>query len=55
MEQKSAGRGFLILSIAGIAGKLLSAIYVPLLTAVLGETGYGIYTAGYICFFNCSN
>ncbi len=50
MEQKSAGRGFLILSIAGIAGKLLSAIYVPLLTKVLGETGYGIYTAGYDIF-----
>ena len=50
MEQKSAGRGFLILSIAGIAGKLLSAIYVPLLTGVLGETGYGIYVAGYDIF-----
>lgn len=50
MEQKSVGRGFLILSIAGIAGKLLSAIYVPLLTAVLGETGYGIYVAGYDIF-----
>jgi stage V sporulation protein B len=50
MEQKSAGRGFLILSIAGIAGKLLSAIYVPLLTAVLGETGYGIYVTGYDIF-----
>ena len=50
MEQKSAGRGFLILSIAGIAGKLLSAIYVPLLTAVLGDTGYGIYVAGYDIF-----
>lgn len=50
MEQKSAGRGFLILSIAGIAGKLLSAIYVPLLTAVLGGAGYGIYVAGYDIF-----
>ena len=50
MEQKSAGRGFLILSIAGIAGKLLSAIYVPLLTWVLGEEGYGIYVAGYDIF-----
>ena len=49
MEQKSAGRGFLILSIAGIAGKLLSAIYVPLLTGVLGD-GYGIYVAGYDIF-----
>ena len=50
MEEKSAGRGFLILSIAGIAGKLLSAIYVPLLKGVLGQTGYGIYTAGYDIF-----
>lgn len=50
MEQKSVGRGFLILSIAGIAGKLLSAIYVPLLKGVLGQTGYGIYTAGYDIF-----
>ncbi len=50
MEQKSVGRGFLILSIAGIAGKLLSAIYVPLLTWVLGETGYGIYVVGYDIF-----
>ena len=39
MEQKSVGRGFLILSIAGIAGKLLSALYVPLLTYVLGDIG----------------
>ncbi|VYU26644.1 oligosaccharide flippase family protein [Clostridium tertium] len=50
MEQKSVGRGFLILSIAGIAGKLLSAMYVPLLTAVLGKEGYGIYVAGYDIF-----
>lgn len=50
MEQKSVGRGFLILSIAGIAGKLLSALYVPLLTYVLGDIGYGIYVAGYDIF-----
>lgn len=50
MEGKSAGRGFLILSIAGILGKLLSAIYVPLLTAILTQNGYGIYGAGYDIF-----
>lgn len=50
MEQKSVGRGFLILSIAGIAGKLLSALYVPLLTGILGSDGYGIYVAGYDIF-----
>lgn len=50
MENKSAGNGFLILSIAGILGKLLSALYVPLLTAILGTVGYGIYTIGYDIF-----
>lgn len=50
MNKKSTGNGFLILSVASILGKLLSAIYVPLLTAVLGGTGYGIYTAGYDIF-----
>ena len=50
MENKKAGNGFLILSLAGILGKLLSAIYVPLLTRVLGRTGYGIYTGGYDIF-----
>ncbi|WP_300381991.1 polysaccharide biosynthesis protein [Clostridium sp.] len=50
MENKKAGNGFLILSLAGILGKLLSAMYVPLLTNVLGDTGYGIYTGGYDIF-----
>lgn len=50
MENKKAGNGFLILSLAGILGKLLSAIYVPLLKGILGDTGYGIYTGGYDIF-----
>ncbi|MBU5453892.1 putative polysaccharide biosynthesis protein [Caproiciproducens sp. MSJ-32] len=50
MEKKSTGSGFLILSVASILGKLLSAIYVPLLTYILGDEGYGIYTAGYDIF-----
>lgn len=50
MENKSAGKGFLILSIAGILGKLLSALYVPLLQGILGTDGYGIYTGGYDIF-----
>jgi len=50
MENKSAGNGFLILSIAGILGKLLSALYVPLLSNILGTDGYGIYTVGYDIF-----
>lgn len=50
MEERTAGRGFLILSIAGILGKLLSALYVPLLTGIIGSGGYGIYSAGYDFF-----
>ena len=50
MEEKAAGRGFLILSIAGILGKVLAALYVPLLTRIIGPDGYGIYSAGYDIF-----
>lgn len=50
MEERTAGRGFLILSVAGILGKLLSALYVPLLTGIIGDNGYGIYSVGYDIF-----
>lgn len=50
MEERTAGRGFLILSVAGMLGKILSALYVPLLNGVIGDTGYGIYSAGYDIF-----
>lgn len=50
MEEKTAGRGFLILSIAGILGKILSALYVPLLKGIIGPGGYGIYSVGYDIF-----
>lgn len=50
MEERSAGRGFLILSMAGILGKILSALYVPLLNRIIGPNGYGIYAAGYDIF-----
>ena len=50
MEEKAAGRGFLILSIAGILGKILAALYVPFLTGIIGTSGYGIYSVGYDIF-----
>ena len=43
MEEKSVGRSFLILSLAGILVKILSAAYVPLLNAIIGQDGIGIY------------
>ncbi|MGL5352635.1 MAG: oligosaccharide flippase family protein, partial [Clostridium sp.] len=50
MEEKTAGRGFLILSIAGLLGKILAALYVPLLVGLIGDEGYGIYAKGYDVF-----
>ena len=50
MEEKSVGRSFLILSLAGILVKILSAAYVPLLNAIIGQDGIGIYNASYSYF-----
>lgn len=50
MEDRAVGRGFLILSIAGLLGKVLSALYMPLLREIIGTGGYGIYSASYDVF-----
>lgn len=50
MEEKSANRGFLILSIAGIVSKIISVFYIPLLQRILGLSGYGIYQNCYEVF-----
>ena len=50
MEERSANRGFLILSIAGIASKIISVFYIPLLQRILGLSGYGIYQNCYEVF-----
>ena len=50
MEEKSANKGFLILSIAGIASKIISVFYIPLLQRILGLSGYGIYQNCYEVF-----
>lgn len=50
MEEKSMGRSFLILSISGILVKLLSALYMPFLVAIIGMGGYGIYSSSYNIF-----
>lgn len=36
-------KGVLILSIAGILSKVISVVYTPVLNAILGSEGYGIY------------
>ncbi|MCE5255979.1 MAG: polysaccharide biosynthesis protein [Spirochaetaceae bacterium] len=46
-SETTAHKGFAVLSIAGILNKLLSVIYIPVLFQIIGELGYGIYSAGY--------
>lgn len=48
--EESASKSLLILSISGIIAKLLSTFYVPLLQAILGPAGVGIYSRSYDIF-----
>ncbi|WP_055665679.1 putative polysaccharide biosynthesis protein [Desnuesiella massiliensis] len=50
MKEQSTTKGFAVLSIAGILVKILSLLYVPLLLQIIGDEGYGIYTASYDIF-----
>ena len=50
MEEKSMGKSFLILSLANVSVKILSAVYIPLLTLIIGTGGYGVYASSYSAF-----
>ena len=50
MEERSANKGFLILSIAGLLTKVLSVFYIPFLQRIIGLEGYGIYQNCYEVF-----
>lgn len=48
MKDKSTGRGFAILSIAGILSKVFSLLYIPILTNIYNsDSTYGIYVFSY--------
>jgi stage V sporulation protein B len=47
VEKQSTAKGFTILGAAGIINKVLAVLYVPILTLLIGDTGNGIYNAGY--------
>lgn len=49
-EGSSSTKGFMILSLAGIFAKVLSAFYVPLLNKIIGVEGVGIYSRSYDIF-----
>lgn len=50
MEERSASKGFLILSIAGLLTKVISVFYIPFLQRIIGLDGYGIYQNCYEVF-----
>lgn len=50
MKTQSTTKGFAILSAAGMAVKLISLLYVPLLLSIIGEDGYGVYAIAYSVF-----
>lgn len=50
MKGESTSKGFAILSIAGILAKLCSVLYIPLLRAVIGLDGLGLYNQMYEVF-----
>lgn len=47
IKEQTTGKGFAILSAAGMISKILSVAFVPLLTLILTNEGNGIYNAGY--------
>lgn len=47
MKKQSISKGFAVLSVAGIAVKVLSILYIPFLRWIIGDEGYGIYGAAY--------
>ncbi|WP_426349605.1 putative polysaccharide biosynthesis protein [Alloiococcus sp. CFN-8] len=50
MKEQSSTKAVLILSISGILVKLLSLVYVPLLSGIIGSQGFGIYNSTYQVF-----
>ncbi|SCK04217.1 Probable cell division protein ytgP [uncultured Clostridium sp.] len=50
MKENSIGRGVIILAISSIILKLLSALYMPILSHILTDDGIAIYTVGYDVF-----
>lgn len=43
-EKSSAAKGMFMLSLAGMMAKVMSVVYTPFLTSILGDEGYGIYS-----------
>ncbi len=49
-SKQSMAKGFTILGVTSILNKVLSVIYVPFLTLMIGDVGNGIANAGYVIY-----
>lgn len=47
MKKQTVSKGFAVLSMANMIVKIFSFLYVPFLIAIIGEEGWGIYSAIY--------
>lgn len=47
MKTQSTGKGFAVLSAAGMIVKVMSILYIYFLLKIIGSEGYGVYSAAY--------
>ena len=50
MKKQSVSKGFAILTLGSMVVKVISVIYVILITIIIGKEGFGIYSAVYIIY-----
>jgi stage V sporulation protein B len=50
MKQQSTAKGFAVLSAAGMIVKVISLLYLPFLTRIINDDGYGVYSVVYSIF-----
>lgn len=50
IKEQSTAKGFTFMSTANLLCRCLSILYIPILTALLGDIGNGIYSAGYTVY-----
>lgn len=50
MKSQSTAKGFAMLSMAGVATKILSLLYIPILVSIINTDGFGIYQKVYEVF-----
>lgn len=50
MKKQSVSNGLAILTFGSMIVKIISVLYIILITLILGKEGYGVYSAVYIIY-----